>query len=76
VLNKIVMITEDSKIIQFLVKLVKTGNLKHLLNIREPKKIIQVLVLVTITIAEILMLQWDLGAILLTRLLDGSIVLR
>jgi len=70
----IAMIIEAFKIIQLLVKLAKIGNLKHQMNILEPKKIIQILVLVTITIAEILMLQMDLGVIQLTRIQDGNTV--
>jgi len=64
----IAMIIEDIKIIQLLVKFAKNGMLKHLMNILEPQKIIQVLVLVTITIAEILMHQMDLGVILLIQM--------
>jgi len=64
----IAMIIEAFKIIQLLVKLVKTGNLKHQMNILELKKIIQILVLVTITIAEIQMDLLDLGVILLIQM--------
>jgi len=64
----IAMIIEAFKIIQLLVKLVKTGKLKHQMNILEPKKIIQILVLVTITIAEIQMDLLDLGVILLIQM--------
>jgi len=64
----IAMIIEDTKINQFLVKLARTGKLKHLKSILELKKIIQILVLVTITIAEIQMDLLDLGVILLTQM--------
>jgi hypothetical protein len=70
----IAMIIEDTKIIRFLVKLAKTGMLKHLINILEPQKIIQVMVLVTITIVEILMEKSDLGVLLLMIIQDGSFV--
>jgi hypothetical protein len=69
------VITEDTKIIQFLVKLARTGKLKPLKNILELKKIIQILVLVTIIFAGIQMDPTDLGVILQIQIIDGSIVL-
>jgi len=64
----IVMITEDTKIIQFLVKLARIGKHKPHKNILEPRKIILILVLVIITIAETLMELMDLGVIQLTQI--------
>ena len=70
-----VMITEAIKIIQFLVQPARNGQLNHHKIILEPKKITQILVLVTIITAETLMEQLDLGVILLTQIIDGSYVI-
>ena len=70
-----VMITEDSKIILSLVILARTGKLNPHKIMIEPKKITQILVLVTIITAEILMEQVDLGVIRLTQIIDGSTVI-
>jgi hypothetical protein len=70
-----VMITEDSKIILSLVILARTGKLNPHKIMIEPKKITQILVLVTIITAEILMDQMDLGVIRLTQIIDGSTVI-
>ena len=65
-LKMIVMIIEDNKIIQFLVQLARTGKLNPHKIMIEPKKITQILVLVTIITAETLMEQMDLGVIRIT----------
>ena len=70
-----VMITEDSKIILSLVILARTGKLNPHKIMIEPKKITQLLVMVTIITAEILMEQVDLGVIRLTQIIDGSTVI-
>jgi hypothetical protein len=70
-----VMITEDSKIILSLVILARTGKLNPHKIMIEPKKITQILVLVTIITAETLMEQVDLGVIRLTQIIDGSTVI-
>jgi len=75
VMKMTVMITEDSKTIQFLVQLARTGKLNPHKIMIEPKKITQILVLVTIITAEILMDQMDLGVIRLTQIIDGSTVI-
>jgi len=69
------MITEDSKIIQFLVILVRNGQFNPHKVIIELQKNIQVLVLVTITTVETLMEKKDNGVIRLTQIIDGSIVI-
>jgi hypothetical protein len=74
-LKMIVMIIEDNKIIQFLVQLARTGKLNPHKIMIEPKKITQILVLVTIITAETLMEQVDLGVIRLTQIIDGSTVI-
>jgi len=74
-LKMIVMIIEDNKIIQFLVQLARTGKLNPHKIMIEPKKITQILVLVTIITAETLMEQVDLGVIRLTQIWDGSYVI-
>ena len=63
-----VMITEAIKIIQFLVQLARNGILNHHILIQELHKIIQDLVLVTITTAETLMDQILHGVIRLTQI--------
>ena len=68
VIKLIVMIIEEYKIIQFPVQLVRNGQLNPLKITLELQKNIQILVLVTITTAEILMVQMDLGVIRLTQI--------
>ena len=68
VMKQIVMIIEASKIKQFLVKLVRVGQLYLLKIILELQKNIQILVLVTITIVETLMEQKEFGVIRLTQI--------
>ena len=70
-----VMITEAIKIIQFLVQPARNGQLNPHKITRELRKNIQDLVLVTITTAETLMEQMDLGVIRLTQIIDGSTVI-
>jgi hypothetical protein len=70
-----VVITEDNKTILSLVILARTGKLNPHKIMIEPKKITQILVLVTIITAEILMDQMDLGVIRLTQIIDGSTVI-
>ena len=70
-----VVITEDNKTILSLVILARTGKLNPHKIMIEPKKITQILVLVTIITAEILMEQVDLGVIRLTQIIDGSTVI-
>ena len=63
-----VVITEDNKTILSLVILARTGKLNPHKIMIEPKKITQILVLVTIITAETLMEQVDLGVIRLTQI--------
>jgi hypothetical protein len=70
-----VVIIEVFKIILYLIKSVRTGVLKNQLIMIELKKIIQILVLVTITIVEIQMDQINHGVTLWTQMIDGSIVM-
>jgi hypothetical protein len=75
VMKLIVMIIEVIKIIQFLVQHARNGQLKHHKSILELQNNIQILVLVTITIAEILMVMTEFGVILQTQILDTNVVI-